>query len=144
MKGKTKNIISFIIIILIALSMVFTIYTAKNNIAISNTNQPVDNKQMPSSNGQMQKPPEKPDENNNQNSNNMDDSTSQNNENPFGNSQGSQPPEMNSNQSQNTLTSPYYIALGIESLLLSIVIIYLIQSKFNKNSIKETYSYINL
>ena len=124
--------------------MVFTIYTAKNNIAISNTNQPVDNKQMPSSNGQMQEPPEKPDENNNQNSNNMDDSTSQNNENPFGNSQGFQPPEMNSNQSQNTLTSPYYIALGIESLLLSIVIIYLIQSKFNKNSIKETYSYINL
>ena len=50
---------------------------------------------------------------------------------------GNMPPDMNNTSSKINLV--YYIAFGVESLVLSVVIVYLILSKFNKKTFKETF-----
>ena len=70
-------------------------------------------------------------------------------EKPEGDTEGSTPPEMpygglkdfneQSANSSTTFLTTYYIIFGVEGLILSSLIIYLIMSKFNKKTIKETF-----
>ena len=84
-------------------------------------------------------PPEKPDgDNNNQSSN------GQNNEMPGGapggnNSDGNGSSNMMPQQSNSQPNIFYYILFGIEGLIISLTLTYLIMSKFNKKTFKETF-----
>ncbi len=84
-------------------------------------------------------PPEKPDnDNNNQSSN------GQNNEMPGGapggnNSDDNASSNMMPQQSNSETNIFYYILFGIEGLIISLTITYLIMSKFNKKTFKETF-----
>ena len=84
-------------------------------------------------------PPEKPDgDNNNQSSN------GQNNEMPGGapggnNSDGNASSNMMPQQSNSQTNIFYYILFGIEGLIISLTLTYLIMSKFNKKTFKETF-----
>ncbi len=134
MQRKTKNIISIVIILLLCGSIAFTGYlsTKTSNASNSNNmpnisqngNQPPE---MPNGNNQ-EEPPEKPDEDNNMGT----------------------PPEMPNNnggmeqmggQQENDTNNNYVylILFGIESLTLSVIVLYLIMSGFNKKSLKETF-----
>lgn len=115
------------------------------------------------SNSNMTEPPEKPGEsstNSNSNSNSIvtDDNTNSDNSNgqppampgdssntqssdvPGGISNGnsqSMPSDVNGT-SNNTISITYYVIFGIESLVIAIIITYLVMSRFNKRSFKET------
>ena len=84
-------------------------------------------------------PPEKPDgDNNNQSSN------EQNNEMPGGapggnSSDGNASSNMMPQQSNSQTNIFYYILFGIEGLIISLTLTYLIMSKFNKKTFKETF-----
>ncbi len=123
MQRKTKNIISIFIILLLCGGIIFTGYLSTKSSNISNSNN------MPNMSQNGSEPPEKPDGNNN-----------------IGN-----PPEIPNNngdmeqmggQPENNADNNYvYLILsGIESLTLSIIILYLIMSGFNKKSFKETFT----
>ncbi|MBR1413239.1 MAG: hypothetical protein IJ574_01030 [Bacilli bacterium] len=55
---------------------------------------------------------------------------------------GMTPPDMNNNSTEtnNELSTTYYVLYGVEGLILSISLIYLLMSKFGKKSLKETYN----
>ncbi len=131
MQRKTKNIISIVIVLLLCGSLVFTGYLSNKSL---NNNMPnmsqngSEPPKMPNGNNEGE-PPEKPDGDNN-----------------MGN-----PPEMpNSNgdmermggQLENNADNNYVylILFGIESLTLSMIVLYLIMSGFNKKSVKETFA----
>ena len=170
MKRKTKNIISICLIIIMCGAMVGTMSLAKNNLSSSidttQNNMPGGNPpDMPSgeSGGTPPDMPNNSSNNNNSNSNtNTSDSTNTPPEKPDGdtssndssnNSQsmpngnngttppsGNMPGMNNNNQTTNSLTTPYYIAFGVEGFILSGCLIYLIMSGFNKKSFRETIS----
>lgn len=85
-------------------------------------------------------PPEKPDGDNNNSSSN-----GQNNGMPGGapcenNSNGNEDSNMMPQQQSNSQTNIfYYILFGIEGLIISLTLTYLIMSKFNKKTFKETF-----
>lgn len=128
---KLRNIIMIVFIFLLCSSICFTMYYVKNNVKNneSNINKTSSNTppDMSDSNMSMQEPPEKPE----------------------GDIEGSTPPEMPSGglkdfneqsaNSSTTFSTTYYIIFGVEGLILSSLIIYLIMSKFNKKTIKETF-----
>ncbi len=128
MQRKTKNIISIVIILLLCGSIVFTGLSTKsfNNMPnmSQNGNEPPE---LPNGDNQGE-PPEKPDGDN---------------------SMGTPPDMPNNNgvmepmggQQENNANNNYIylILLGIESLTLSIIVLYLAMSKFNKKSFKETF-----
>lgn len=134
MKRVTKNIILVVLILLMSIAMFFTMNYAKNNTSsnISNTM------------GEISKNP--PDTNNNEGPQNNN---------------GEQPPEMPNNSDSDTSMTPpsdngmpnnamnnshsqdlgviYYVLFGVESLIISSLVIYLIMSRFNKKTVKETF-----
>lgn len=142
MSRKIKNVIMILLIIVLVVSMYFTINHAKNNttlgrnMARENTFMQLEGtqEQQPLNNGQMETPPAKPEgEDANMQQQNME---------------GMIPPDANlENMSArnefggNTvkLTIIYYILFGIESLILALIIMYLIMSKFNQKILKETF-----
>ena len=87
-------------------------------------------------------PPEKPSNDNNNEDNSVstdnDSGNVRNDNNSTNNSNNNTPPNMNNNNE--SISSIYYVIFGIEGLLLSGIVIYLIMSKFNKKNIKETFS----
>ena len=105
--------------------------------------------EKPDGNGNEQQgtPPEKPSngENEQQEGSNTEESNNQQEppEKPDGNgeNQGT-PPDMPNNENNNSsdsLDKKYYILFGVEGLLLSIIFMYLLLSRFNKKSFKETF-----
>jgi hypothetical protein len=143
MKRNIKNIIMIFLIIILGISVFFTISNLKNTLPDSTPNQtmngetppdiPDDNQmggdmEMPSNdnNTSMEEPPEKPDgeDNNMPDNNNMMDN----------NMSGM------SNTSSTNTSYIYYIILIIENLLISILINYLIISNFNKKTFKVVFS----
>ena len=153
MRRKTKNIIFIIFILLLCASIVFTEYL---NISHSNNMPPIiqnGNQPPEMSNGDSGvKPPEKPDsEMNNEQGNNSANMEEMPPEKPDGSNDMKTPPEMPNNkgnmeqigeQQENNVDNNYVylILLGIESLSLSIIVLYLIMSGFNKKSFKETFA----
>lgn len=149
-KRLIKNISMILVIVIALTSLVFTIYY-KNKQTTSMTNQigignaPPDmnsqNGKGPNSGDQnSETPPEKPDGDNNTSSSN-----GQNNEMPGGapgenNSNGNEDSNMMPQQQSNSRTNIfYYILFGIEGLIISLTLTYLIMSKFNKKTFKETF-----
>lgn len=152
MKNKRliKNISMILVIVIALTSLVFTIYY-KNKQTTSMTNQIEIENAPPDMNSQNGKgpnsgdqnsetPPEKPDDDNNTSSSN-----GQNNEmlggapganNSNGNEDLNIMPQQQSNSQTNTF---YYILFGIEGLIISLTLTYLIMSKFNKKTFKETF-----
>lgn len=152
MRRKTKNIISIIIIILLCASIVFTGYLSTKS---SNSNKS-DNMPNISQNGSeppemlngnnQGEPPEKPDGEMNGNSNMSEPPEKPDSDNNMGTPQ--EMPNNNGTMEQmggqfdnNTDNNYIYlILLGVESLTLSIIILYLLMSGFNKKSWKETFT----
>ena len=149
MKRKTKNIISFIIIIILLIAIGLTINYGSSNskklegIKESETRGP--------NQENMQEPPEKPDKNGQSasedntppelpsNENNQQNPPSKpDGENNMNN--GNMPTQTTETKTNNSQSTAFYIITCLESLLLSLIIIYLFQSKFNKKNIKETYN----
>ena len=159
MQRKTKNIISIVIILLLCGSIVFTGYLSNKSSNTNNTNS--NNMSNMNQNGNQPpeipngdnqgEPPEKPEgEMNNEQGNdnlNMEEPP----EKPDGDNSMGTPPEMPNNngsieqmgeQEENNANTNYVylILFGIESLTLSIIVLYLIMSKFNKKTLKETFA----
>ncbi len=153
MKRITKNIIMTVIILVVCSLTIFTMYYAKDNIKTTNdmsnmnggtppempsnsgnmtpsenNKEEVENNNTPpekpegEEQGEMQTPPEKPEGN-----------ESNNNNEPNGNM-----PAMNMNTNAN-LTWIYYLVFGIEGLIVSALITYLIMSHANKKTFKDTF-----
>ena len=157
MKRKTKNIITIILISVLLICMYFTVI---NNV--SNNQNNVQNNQMGGMMSQGE-PPEKPGDSSNDNAENQNnvpakpnddsessksdtdsnvpDKPSNDNSNMAGGNNvmpgAGNAPEMNGNQNNSSVY--YYIVLGLEGLVTSSLIIYLLMSGFNKKSIKETF-----
>ncbi len=148
MKINLKNTSMIILIIVLLGTMFLTMNYIKDNSANNNL-QPTPNAMNDNSN----EPPAKPDDNMKQEQpNNSTDSKSSNTppempNNNDSNNDSNEPPEMPGNMTttnmpsnSSTIETKYYVVLGIEGLLVSILIVYLIMSGFNKKSFKETFS----
>ena len=154
MKRKTKNIISIVIILLLCGSIVFTGYLSNKSSTTNNMPNMSQNgsepPEIPNGNNEGE-PPEKPDgEMNNEQGNgnlNMEKPPEKPDED---NNMGTPPDMPNNNGGMEQLREPqenntdnnyvYLILFGIESLSLSIILLYLIMSGFNKKNLKETFA----
>lgn len=162
MKKSAKNIIMTFIIIILSASLVYTVYEAKENKVVETPpfemgNMPAPNAnesgmQKPgnsTSNNEMNTPPEKPSgESENTtppekpNDSNSDDSSKPDMP---SNDNSNSMPEMPSKNNEGKTSSEsgkietkYYILIISESLALSLIVIYLIMSKLNDKTFKET------
>ncbi len=133
MKRKTKNIVIIILIILTILSVAGTMFYAKNHLITSSSNEinllnnttppekpsDDDSATIPEkpSDDDIVTPPEKPSNDNNSSFNNT-----------------------SSNNQKSNLNYCVYVLFGVESFIISILIMYIIMSKFNKKSIKEIFN----
>lgn len=137
MKRSIKNIIMFILIIIVCVLIGLTINYSKQSIKQNNnSNMPQMNNQppsMPEGDNSSQTPPEKPD----------DDKANDNSTEEIVKDDMNTPPKvdnnMNKNENSNSSLKVYYILLSIESLVASCLITYLIMSNFNKKNIKGTF-----
>ena len=161
MSRSLKNLILVLLILIISGTVIFTINYAKNSLDTSkdmSTNignvpgQNQDNnfgKEKENSNTENMTPPEKPDENNQNSSNDKKNSESGNSDlNENNNSENAKNdsnmkmPDIPNNSSMNVesnLSIIYYFLFGIESFGISLILTYLIMSKFNKRSFKEVF-----
>ena len=156
MQRKTKNIISIVIILLLCVSIVFTGYLNSKSSNTSSNNMPNMNQngseppEMPNGDNQ-EKPPEKPEDEINGGIGNSNSNMEEPPEKPDGDNNMETPPEIpnNSGGMQQIVEQPknntnnnyiYLILFVIESLTLSIIVLYLIMSKFNKKCLKETFA----
>ena len=156
MKRKIKNIVIIVIIIIMGISSYFTINFASQNSTNSQKDMMEQGKmqgmQSKDSSGDSQsEPPAKPD---GEGSGNQSEPPAK----PDGEGSGNQlePPakpdgEGSGNQSEpptrpdgeeksTKIKTVYYILFGIEGLVISALIVYLIMSKFNKKTVKDTFS----
>ena len=137
MKRSLKNIIMVVIILLMIGAIYFTLNM--NSSSSMGGNPP----SMPNSGDNSGTPPEKPGNDGEVNVSDMmpparpdeSDNSAGSNTPPEMPSGGMTPPDMNSSSSNTTM----YILLGIESLVISTMLVYLIMSGFNKKTFKETY-----
>lgn len=154
MKRNIKNIIMIIFIILVGFCSYFTMQDVKGNQV---PEMPIGDFE----NGNMEELPEKPDEDNRsqmgtpptksggENDNNQFSDNSKDEkgngqtppEMPNGDMREDKPNNMNRGNNQNSqIKTIHYIMFGMESFIVSILVIYLIMSKFNKLNLKETLS----
>ena len=149
MKRSIKNAISIVLIILLCGAMFFTVSYAKNNSTQNNKGEMSQNggtpPDMPSGNNSNQgTPPEKPSGDNNdmgepptkpdEDKSDSESSSSEKGQMSTGNP-GGQMPEMK----KASISTIYYVIFGAESLVLTILVMYLIMSNFNKKTFKETF-----
>lgn len=133
MKRYLKNILMGVSALIVIGLMIFTIYEAKESVSNNSNNFP--------NMSEMGTPPGKPGENSSESESGIEppskpgESSSEDNK-PEG---MEKPGEMPSN-SNSELDTKYYVFFGVESLVLSLIIIYLLMSKFNKKSFKESFS----
>lgn len=141
MKRNLKNIVMILIIIAVGVCSYFTMKNTQttNNNGGANQQNSQTIPQMPSqdsnssenlnSNGDMGEPPAKPDGENSSSSTNM---------------QGlKEMPNMNQQNSNGGIKTIHYVMFGIEGLVISLMIIYLAMSRFNKYTLKETLNEVN-
>ena len=141
MKRKNKNIITIILLGLTIISLVVTVIYARKSVNNNQGNMPSMNdndKQMP---GNNEEPPEKP-EGDNEEVSEKPDSSNQGETPPDmpSDNQGSETkPEMPNGENKNNISTIYYVLFGVESLIITILVIYLVMSSFNKKTLKETF-----
>lgn len=149
LKRTTKNIICIILILLIATMNFLTINYAKENInnkesdgKIELGNNNSDNMippDRPDGSSDM-KVPSKPDEDSNMEMpDRPNDNQQEQNKNDV-NKPDTSNIDLNKKEDNTSLTYIYYIIFGITNLVIAMIIIYLIMSKFNKKTFKETFS----
>ena len=107
-----------------------------NETSENKTNTPPEMPQGSSNNSENGTPPAKPEDNNNESSENK---TNTPPEMPQGNSNNNmqQPPERTEEKNENQLRTIHYIMFGIEGVIFSICLCYLIFSKVNKLTLNE-------
>lgn len=136
MKRNLKNIIMILIIIAIGVCSYFTMKNTQTINNQGNINQ--QERQMPSQNSNsgnsnsgnnMGEPPAKPDGENNSNNNNIQ--------------EPKEMQDMNQQNNEGGIQTIHYIMFGIEGLVVSILIIYLAMSRFNKYTLRETLNETN-
>lgn len=120
MSRLMKNILMFFLIFI----MIGCVYKTMNSINSNNN--------MISNTGEMKAPPD-------DNFNKNESSSLNNNMNNKEDSQQSNPPEMPNNMVEKSIGIKYYVLFGFEAVVLSILIIYLILSKFNSKTFKEVF-----
>lgn len=136
MNRKFKNIFTIIILIAMICIMIFTINTEKdNNISNMSNNDLMTIMQenvSSDNNSNMNEPPEKPDGEN-------DSNMSEPPEKPDGDN-NSMPIEMPNNMNMdNNSSTNIYLIISIEAVIISSILVYLLMSKFNKKTFKETF-----
>ena len=168
MKRSIKNVLMILIIIAVGICSCFTIKSVLQNQTTQDkmpmtqdqggpgNNNQSEPQELPSgesnsSSNEMKEPPAKPDEDNNKSSdsNNSNDSNNmaQNDKGtppsmPSGNGNNQAPDQMpdmsEQNEKGNTIETVYYVLFGIEGFVIAIFIMYLVMSKFNKLTLRET------
>ena len=143
MKRTTKNIIITILIILTITSIGFTMYYAKKYVTTSANGEmmaPPDN-----TGNEMETPPDKPDSDNTNAENTPPAKPGEDNNNES-NAQPEMPNEgtktdmgMPNGKTSSSISTEYYVAFAIESLIFSTLVVYLIMSNCNKKSMRETF-----
>lgn len=161
MSRKLKNILMIVLLVILIITNGLTIYFSSRSNSNLNNNQnlmeqPPSMKQTEDSNstskddtsndGFNQQFSNKNKENNSQNNTQSDGAT--NNQPPekpsgednktFPNQNGENAPEINSPNSTN-ISNTYFILFVIQSLAITLIIMYLLMSKFNKKTLKETF-----
>lgn len=135
---KRKNIVMVVMLLLIIGLMIFTVYKAANvGISGDMSGQSMSMQSDMAGEDNGNQPPEIPDGDNGNQSTDME-----------GGDNGNQPPEIpNGDNGNQPLEMPggdngnlYYIIFGIEALIFSILLMYLILSSFNRKNVKETFS----
>ncbi len=145
MQRSLKNILMILLVGLVGCSMVYTLSYAKDHTTsneISNMSREEhleklnDNEQQDDSN--METPPDKLEGDNQENSENK--ASANNEEKPSNESNMEMPPAKPEGENNTAnISYVYYIIFGIESLILSILIVYLVMSVFNKKAFKEVF-----
>lgn len=120
MNRLMKNILMIILIFIMAGCVYLTLNNLKSNSDIVTNN------------NEMKAPPD-------DNFNKNESSSLNNNMNNKEDSQQSNPPEMPNNMVEKSIGIKYYVLFGFEAVVLSILIIYLILSKFNSKTFKEVF-----
>ena len=155
-----KNIIMTFILLIIIILSIFTVYnynvnnnTSKNDFNNQGFNVPPNMQENNNSNNQntppekpsddnnsnnQNTPPEKPSEENNTTSSESDSNTENKVPDMPNNSTSTTNLSVNNEQNNNNLIV-YYVLFGTYGLLVSVIIIYLLMSKFNKKTLKETF-----
>lgn len=144
MNRKNKNIISILILVVLIASLCFSCYYASKSLG-SNMGMgtpPEAPSGMNDSNGGTPSekpsgdnsgtPPEKPSDDNNTSSDNNIGMPSDNN-------QMEKPDNMMNPNFSNTLETKYYVIIGVISLMISIVIMYLVLTKMNSLAFSEVF-----
>lgn len=163
MSRKLKNILMIVLLVILIITNGLTIYFSSRSNSNLNNNQnlmeqPPSMKQNEDSNSTSKDDTSNNEfnhqfsnenkENNSQNNTKSDGST--NNQPPekpsgednktFPNQNGENAPEINSPNSTNTnISNTYFILFVIQSLAITLIIMYLLMSKFNKKTLKETF-----
>ena len=158
MKRNLKNIVMILIIIAVGVCSYFTMKNTQKEEKQVPPQMQSQNLNSGNSNmgNNMGEPPAKPDEENNSNSSNKQNGGSQmgepsakpdseNNSNSNNNSElePKEMPDMNQQNSEDGIETIHYVMFGMEGLIISILIIYLAMSKFNKYTLRETLNEIN-
>lgn len=120
MSRLMKNILMIILIFIMSGCVYLTMNNLKNSSDIVTNN------------NEMKAPPD-------DNFNKTDSSNVDNDMNNKENSQQSNPPEIPNNMVEKSIGIKYYVLFGFEAVVLSILIIYLILSKFNSKTFKEVF-----
>ncbi len=150
MNIKNKNIISVLILVVLIASLCFSCYYASKSLE-SNMGMgtpPEAPSGMNDSNGGT--PPEKPSGDNSgtppekpsSDNNTFSDSNTSNDNNigmPSDNNQMEKPDNMMNPNSSNTLETKYYVIIGVISLMISVVIMYLVLTKMNSLAFSEVF-----
>ena len=149
MPRSLKNIMMILLILILGGAMFLTINYAKNDAnSYKDISTNIGNN-IPNGNKEgMGTPPEKPNDNNNSTNSSDTESTAkdQNDDRKASDDSNMKPPDMNNNSNMEpinekiSLSVIYYLLFGVESLVIALVIIYLIMSRFNKKKFKEVLS----
>ena len=140
MNRKSKNLICILVLVVLIASLCFTCYYASKSLG---SNMGIGNPpEAPSGmNDNSGTPPEKPSDDNNAPS---DNNTSSDNKNdnmgmPSDNNQMQKPDGMMNPNSSSTLETKYYVIIGVISLMISVVIMYLVLTKMNSLVFSEVF-----
>lgn len=143
MNRKTKNIISVLVIISVTVLSFFTMSTAKNSIQSEQNSNNASEMGMPPempnegsmTNGEKGTPPLKP------NDSNVEEQSEPPSKPEGEDSSNNQIDQKESNNQENKtekMEKVYYVIFAEEACAISILLVYLIMSNFNKKTIKET------
>lgn len=162
MKRNLKNIVIILIIIAVGVCSYFTMKNTQTTNSDGSINQqegqmppqmPSQNSSDSNSNNNMEEPHAKPSGENGNNSSNKQNSRSQKSEPPAkpdgennSNNNELEPkemPNMNQKNSEGGIQIIHYVMFGLEGLVISILIIYLAMSRFNKYTLRETLNETN-